>query len=247
MALNATNKQCFKFKQFEILQSQSTMKVNTDGILLGAWAPLAHEGLILDIGTGTGVIALMLAQRNPNCLVYGVEIEEKSGTEAFLNAKNSPFIDRVQIHIQSIQEFADSSTLNFDLIVTNPPFFSGGTHSSNENKLNVRHSVKMPHSDLIKAVNKLLKRDGIFSLILPYVEGLRFVELAHLAGIYLYKTTEVYSKPAKVPERLLMSFTKIPMVSTTDRLHIRGSDGGYTEEYIELTKEFYLGLTINQA
>lgn len=231
----------FNFKKFTIVQRESTMKVNTDAVLLGAWAPMVpNGGQILDIGTGTGVIALMLAQQNPEASVIGVEIDEKSGNEAKYNAELSVFSDRVRIVIDSIQHHVSASEEKFDLIITNPPFFSGGTHSTNENKLHVRHSVKLPHNDLIRAVNHLLKQDGVFSLILPYIEGLRFVELATIAGLNLIKKTEVYSIEGKSPERLLMSFSRLPGQLEVDSLNIRDRNNVYTEEYKQLTREFYL-------
>lgn len=231
----------FNFKQFTVVQRESTMKVNTDAVLLGAWAPRVFgSGRILDIGTGTGVIALMLAQQNPEASVIGVEIDEKSGNEAKYNAKSSVFSDRVRIVIDSIQHYVTVSEEQFDLIVTNPPFFSGGTHSTNENKLHVRHSVKLPHNDLIRAVNHLLKKDGVFSLILPYIEGLRFVELAAIAGLNLIKRTEVYSKEGKSPERLLMSFSRLYGQLEVDSLSIRDRNNVYTREYKQLTQDFYL-------
>jgi tRNA1Val (adenine37-N6)-methyltransferase len=231
----------FTFKQFTIKQDKCTMKVNTDGVLLGAWTNVSKVNRALDIGTGTGVIALMIAQRNQNALITGIDIDENSSIEALENVRNSIFNEQVEIKNISIQEFAISSPYIYDLIVSNPPFFTGGTFSANENKANVRHTIKLPHGDLLNAVNLLLSPHGNFSLVLPYIEGLRFIELAERSKLYVSDITEVRHRTAKPIERLLLNFKKNKQVINKDELYIT-TDGAnnYSEKFQDLTKDFYI-------
>ena len=146
------------------------MKVGTDGVLLGAWAAVKQAQHILDIGTGTGLIAIMLGQRNAKAIIHGVEIDEIAFAQAYGNMDAAPWNDRLKAIHSSIQEFAKTQERKYDHIVRNPPFFSGGTFSNNQDRNSVRHTVKLPHGDLLNAVQKLLSVDGRFSVILPYIE-----------------------------------------------------------------------------
>lgn len=230
----------FRFKQFEIVQDHCTMKVNTDGVLLGAWTDPTHCFDILDIGTGTGVIALMMAQKAEQATIVGIEIDEASSLEAESNVNNSVFRDKVKIINQSVQDFARLHPHQFDLIISNPPFFTGGTFSANENKANVRHTIKLPHGDLLLSVNSLLKPEGKFSLILPYIEGLRFIELAERSNLHVKKITEVRHRKGKNVERLLILLQKQKVEIEKDELFIMEEDlQNYSTEFINLTREFY--------
>lgn len=233
----------FKFKKFEIYQDKCTMKVNTDGVILGAWADITNKKKSLDIGTGTGVIAIMLAQKNDHIISHGIEIEEQAFIQAHDNMKNSSFADRLFAIHQPIQDYAHSSAEKYDLIVSNPPFFSGGTFSLNQNKANVRHTIKLSHSDLLNAVRQLLTDDGHFDIILPYIEGLRFVELAKKYDFGVVHITEVIPRSDKQIERLLIRLTpRFKGDIITDQLIIHGTKmpNDYTPEFISLTRDFYL-------
>ncbi|MCB0650288.1 MAG: methyltransferase [Saprospiraceae bacterium] len=235
----------FRFKQFTIRQDQTGMKVGTDGILLGAWANIESADAILDIGSGSGVIALMLAQRNPFAAIQAVEIDEHSFAEASENIRNSPWPGRVQIFHTSIQEFSKSTPDKFDAIVSNPPFFSGGTFSDSQERNNVRHTVKLPHGELLLSVRKLLSEEGRFSLILPYLEGLRFCELAESYNLYCVRSQEVLPKLEKPVERLLMEFRKKKPDScyVEKKLVIqKGEANDWTDDYRNLTNAFYLNM-----
>jgi tRNA1Val (adenine37-N6)-methyltransferase len=230
----------FKFKQFTIKQDLCTMKVNTDGVLLGAWAEVCQNDRVLDIGTGTGVIALMIAQKASNCTVIGIDIDKDSCLEAKENVENSIFANQVSIEQISIQEYAENNKISFDHIVSNPPFFSGGTFSANENKANVRHTIKLPHGDLLKSVNSLLDTEGQFSLILPFIEGLRFQELAERSGLFLNKKTSVRHHESKPIERLLLGFSKTKSKLIENEIYLtEGIEKTFTQDYINLTKDFY--------
>lgn len=217
------------------------MKVGTDGVLLAAWADVSGANSILDIGTGSGVMALILAQRAFNAEVHGVEIDSDAAQQASQNMATSPWPGRLQTFATSIQDFTASSNGQYDLIVSNPPFFSGGTFSDNNDRMAVRHTIKLPHGDLLSAVRKLLAPSGCFAVILPHLEGLRFRELANSYHLFCTRLTEVHSRPDKPAERLLLQFECQVNPLQKDSLCIHSGDGpDYTEEYIGLTREFYL-------
>lgn len=218
------------------------MKVGTDGVLLGAWADTAGAKSILDIGTGTGVIAIMLAQRAPEATVCGVEIEEDSYLQAAENMANSPFAQRMEAQKKSIQDFAKLSRDSFDLIVSNPPFFTGGTLSINQDKLSVRHTVKLSHGDLLQAVRKLLSKNGKFCAILPNIEGMRFREIAKTYNLHCTKQTSVFPIKDRPVERLLLQFELESKPVVEDELTIlkSGNANDWTDEYTVMAKDFYV-------
>jgi tRNA1Val (adenine37-N6)-methyltransferase len=231
----------FRFKQFAINQDKCNMKVGTDGVLLGAWATVELDGLALDIGTGTGLIALMLAQRNPELRVHAVEIDPASCHQAAENFATCPWSDRLDLFDSSIQDFAAQTSQTYDLIVSNPPFFSGGTFTSPANRQLVRHTVKLPHGDLLKAVQKLLSPIGSFCVVLPVMEGLRFIEMAGHYNLHCVRKTNVRPKPNKPVERLLIQLERQHHPLVEDELVIQqGEPNEWTPDYKALTGEFYL-------
>lgn len=230
----------FKFKQFDLLQNDTVMKVGTDGLLLGAWVAVDHKTNILDIGTGSGVLPLMMAQRNQNATIVGIDIDENSHKLAAENFQNSKFSNIISHHC-SLQDF--QSTSMFDLIVSNPPFFSGGTLSDNGDRNRMRQTVKLSHQDLLMNVKRLLTEDGDFSLVLPHLEGLRFIEMAAMFNLYCNKITEVIPKADKSVERILINFTKHKKEPLTDKIIIeKDKRNDWTAEYIQLTKEYHINL-----
>jgi len=219
------------------------MKVGTDGVLLGAWADVDQVEKGLDIGTGTGVIALMLAQRAQRAVIHAVEIDEDSFQQARGNAQRSPWADRLLVHHASIQDFATRYSAEYDLIVSNPPFFSGGTFSNNQERNSVRHTIKLPHGDLLSASRSLLRPQGRFCVVLPYIEGLRFQELAASYRLFCNRVLEVKPRPDRPVERLLLEFETTRRTLQKEQLIIQeaGSDA-WTEAYTVLTRAFYLNL-----
>ena len=231
----------FKFKQFSIEQDQCPMKVGTDGVLLGAWADVEGAENILDIGAGTGLIAIMLAQRAEDAQIDAVEIDNHACDQAGINMKASPWSNRLNNIESSIQDFAKLSNKEYDLIVSNPPFFTGGTLSDQNDRNNVRHTVKLPNGDLLSSVRRLLKKEGRFCVILPLIEGLRFKELAQNYNFHCTKITEVKPKHDKSVERLLLQFEQTAKPVVKDELVIQFEKrNDFTAKYIELTKDFYL-------
>lgn len=231
----------FHFKQFTILHNEATFKVGTDGVLLGAWAKVKEAQTALDIGAGTGVIALMLVQRNPSMRVEAVEISKAAAELALLNVSNSPWVEKVKVIQQNIVDFAAEQAPKYDCIVTNPPYFNAGTVSFKDAKQQSRHTLSFSHQDLLQVVVQLLSPQGSFSLILPAVEGQQFIEKAKNTPLFLNRLTEVLPKKDKKVERLLMEFGKIEQGKRLEQLIIQYEERNhYTPEYIALTKDFYL-------
>ncbi|MCC6726722.1 MAG: methyltransferase [Saprospiraceae bacterium] len=220
------------------------MKVGTDGVLLGAWSDATGADNILDIGSGTGLIAIMLAQRAAATTIHAVEIDEEACQQATENMAASPWADRLTCFHASIQDFAKQSNQKYDLIVSNPPFFSGGTFSNSQDKNSVRHTVKLPHGDLLSAVRSLLAPQGKFCMILPQMEGLRFREMANNYGIYCTKAVEVLPKLGKPVERLLLQFELHvkPLEKSELVIHDVENANEWSAEYRLLTGEYYLKL-----
>ena len=241
METTKTKSNTFKFKQFEVQQDKCTMKVGTDGVLLGAWAPIDEVNSVLDIGTGTGLISMMLAQRTEKGKIVAIEVDESAANQAKANFANCNWKDKLEVVQQAIQDFAKETEMQFDLIVCNPPFFSGGTFSANQDRNNVRHTIKLPHGDLLQAARSLLKSDGKFCVILPFIEGLRFQELARNYNLYCTAITEVHPKQDKPVERMLMQFEHAEKAVKQDKLIIQKEKrNDWTEEYMALTGDFYL-------
>ncbi len=233
--------QTFQFKQFAIAQDRCTMKVGTDGVLLGAWADVTDAEHLLDIGTGTGVIAVMLGQRTETARIHAVEIDTEACEQARENMAQAPWADRLEAFNVSIQEFARTHPHQYDLILSNPPFFSGGTFSNNQDRTSVRHTVKLPHGDLLGAVRTLLSDKGKFCVILPFIEGLRFRELAASYNLYCTRLMEVKPKADKPVERLLLQFERREKALREEKLVIQHAGANaWTDEYVALTGAFYL-------
>lgn len=235
----------FHFKQFDIYQDKCLMKVCTDGVLLGSWVGVDGVESALDIGTGSGVIALMVAQRSEGIRkITGVEIDQNSFLQACSNAAQSDWHQRLEMINAPVQQYMKSTEVTYDLIVSNPPFFTGGTLSESQPKNEVRHTVKLPHSDLLRSVKKLMTQNGRFGVILPVMEGYRFIELAEQYRLYLTRLTRVFTRPGKPMERFLMEFSHVKgdQVSETDLFIYKKGGDSFTTDYKDLTGEFYLNI-----
>lgn len=232
----------FSFKQFSIEQDRCAMKIGTDGVLLGAWTPIENNIYsILDIGTGTGVIALMLAQRSTAEQIDALEIDEEAYEQSVDNFENSPWSDRLFCFHAALDEFVEDPEDEYDLIVSNPPFYTEDYYSKNEQRDLARFADAMPFEDLIEAADLLLSENGIFSVIIPFKEEEHFLALAKEYELYPLKMTRVKGTPTTEIKRSLLALsrnkkTEVPV----DELIIETSRHQYTPEYIELTKHFYL-------
>lgn len=229
----------FRFKQFAIRQEKSAMKVGTDGVLLGAWADVSHAQTILDVGTGTGIIALMLAQRS-SAQIHAVEIDEGAARQAQENVDKSPWSNRVTVYHTSFQEFAQRASTTYDLIVSNPPYFIKSLPSPQLERTVARHNELLPHNELLEGIDMLLSPNGRFVGIFPYVEGNVFVAQAVNYNLFCIKRLSVEGKEGAPIKRLLLEFARSPQSLEESTLAIRDSRDEYTLEYIELTKDFYL-------
>jgi len=232
----------FQFKQFSITDENSAMKVGTDAVLLGTWTDLSNSKKILDVGTGSGVIALMLAQRS-EARITAIDIHSESIRDASENIRNSPWHNRLSVLHTSLQNYVKTSKTQFDLIISNPPFFSNSLKSESENNKLSKHDKELTHEELLSGASKLLDSKGRFCVILPASEAENFKVLALIENLYCSKELEIIPKNNKKPNRLILEFTFIrPKKKSKTDLCIRNSDDSYTEQYIDLTKEFYLNL-----
>ena len=232
----------FQFKQFSVNQDQTAMKIGTDGVLLGAWTPIENNPKsVLDIGTGTGIIALMLAQRSEAEQIDALEIDESAYEQAVENFENSPWGDRLFCFHAGLDEFVDDPEDEYDLIVSNPPFFSEDYRSANEQRDLARFQEAMPFEELVEAADLLLSENGIFSVIIPFNEEDRFIELCAEFELFPIKVTRVKGASNTKIIRSLLAFKRYELaVLTADELVIEISRHEYTPEYISLTKDFYL-------
>jgi tRNA1Val (adenine37-N6)-methyltransferase len=232
----------FTFKKFTLEQDRCAMKVGTDGVLLGAWTPIEHDPYsILDIGAGTGLIALMLAQRSFAEQIDALEIDEEAYEQATDNFENSPWNDRLFCFHAGLDEFVDEPEDEYDLIVSNPPFYSEDYKTDNEQRDLARFTDALPFEDLIEAADLLLSEKGIFAVIIPFKEEEKFITLAEEFELYPIKITRVKGTPITEIKRSLLAFSRTKSTDfLIDELVIETARHQYTPDYIELTKEFYL-------
>ncbi|MBL0341766.1 MAG: methyltransferase [Bacteroidetes bacterium] len=232
----------FRFKQFVVCQDRCAMKVGTDGVLLGAWVNASQAKRILDIGTGTGLIALMLAQKS-TAFIDGIDIDENAFLQAKENFSLSPWKDRLQAINSSVQDFTTHIHERYDLIVSNPPYFIGAHPAPSEARNVARHmDDSLSIEDLADCVIKLLSPSGRFCVILPFMEGVKFIDYAEKAGLYVSHLTKVKTKVEKQEKRMMMEFELVRKEIVEDELVIQEEDLSFTEQYVELTKDYYLGL-----
>lgn len=231
----------FKFKQFSVNQDQCAMKIGTDGVLLGAWTPLINNPYnILDIGAGTGILSLMLAQRSNAEQIDAIEIDENAYEQCVENFEASPWGDKLFCFHAGLDEFIDEPEDEYDLIISNPPFYTDDYKSPTTSRDLARFEDALPFEELIEATALLLSDNGIFSVIIPYKEEERFVSLCKELDLFPFKITRVKGTPTSEIKRSLLAFCRIEQTPLTDELVIEISRHNYTPEYIELTKEFYL-------
>lgn len=231
----------FQFKQFRIVQERSAMKVGMDGVLLGAWTNTSGTTRILDIGTGTGLIALMLAQKNALAKIDALEIDRDAFEEAVLNVQQSEWNDRIHVFCQSFQDFSVEPKKKYDLIVSNPPFFSNGIKAPSGTRAQARHSDALPLDELISGAKRLLDFPGRMSFILPIESFSELENQAKANNLFISRLCRVKPNPVKPDFRILVELTNEDVNIRKETLMIEfDKHHDYTPEYRGLTKDFYL-------
>lgn len=230
----------FVFKQFIIKQNKCAMKVGTDAVLLGAWADLPATGRVLDIGSGTGIIAMMVAQRC-NAQVDTIEIDDDAFKQAHENCSNSKWKERLNVHHKSFQEFSLACKEKYEAIVTNPPYFTNSLQAASESRTKARHNATLTFNELIDGIKALLHEDGIFAIILPCNEAEDFTDIAIENGLFPIKVMRIQTTATKPAKRVMMQFAFKRNSFSENTLVIENADHTFTSDYKLLTRDFYLG------
>ena len=246
----------FRFKEFEVVNERSAMKVNTDGVLLGAaMTILPSDRKMLDVGTGTGTIALMAAQRlsvilntSPvilnevkNLRIDAIDIDEASASEAAANFRNSPWNSSLIAHHCPFEEFASSADTRYDLIFSNPPYFEDSLTAPDERKSTARHtSDGLSYRDIFEFAKNSLSENGRVSLVLPADQEAALTRYARMCGLHLFRILRVRTVPRKAPSRIIAEFSRTRNPEPVQQLLTIQDEGKYTQEYLSLTRDFYL-------
>lgn len=228
----------FRFKEFTVYHDRCAHKVGTDGVLLGAWTKAGSPEHILDIGSGSGVISLMLAQRFPGAKVTGIELDQASYEQSLENIQNSPFRDYIQI----LQGDFITKALpgKFDLIVSNPPFFKNAMLSGKSERDKARHEFSLPHLPMLEKCASLLHDKGSIAFILPLDESRHLIHESSSLGLHPFRQTIVSNKPSVSPRRMLVQLVKDHQNIMSNELFIRNEKGAFSKDYKGLTSDFYL-------
>lgn len=243
MTRNPNRQTIFHLKQFSVVNNRSAMKVGTDGVLLGAWASIAgNPASILDIGTGCGIIALMMAQRCPSANIQAIDIDQNAIAEATENFINSPWPDRLSSSLFDASDFAKNAIQKFDLIISNPPFFAERTFAPDASRAAARNQQSLSPEVLFSAAAKLLSPKGSICVIYPASLSSEIMAAASFAGLTPIKVTNVITKDGSAPSRTLWQFSKESYSGQNCNLTLtlRDSAGKPTDEYISLVNDFYL-------
>lgn len=231
----------FTFKEFTVNQDRCAMKIGTDGVLLGAWATIEHNPFsILDIGTGTGILSLMLAQKSHAETIEAIEIDDAAFEQAAGNFEDSPWGDRLFCYHAGFNEFVEEIDDKYDLIVSNPPFYSDNYKTENPQRDLARFTDALPFEHLLHGTAKLLDDNGRASFIIPFSEEVNFISLAEKMNLYPNRITRVKGTNTSEIKRSLLEFSFTKTAIDSSELIIETSRHQYTEDYINLTKYFYL-------
>lgn len=225
----------FIFKQFQIQQSENVFRVGTDGVLLGALANIESASHVLEVGTGTGLISLMLAQRNSHAYFLGLDINEEAVALTKLNFENSPFQERLKNNHQDFKTF--ETECKFDLIVSNPPYFE---ESGSEKDKIARQTIELNFRQLIEKTAALLTENGLFSVIIPVEAGDVFVQIASENNLFLNRKVNIKGIENSNIKRLVLEFSQIEKITEESEFIIEKSPRIYSDQYLELTKEFHV-------
>ena len=236
-------KKPFRFKEFTVQQDKTAMKIGTDGVLLGAWCEANYPNTILDIGSGTGIIALQLAQRFDAETIDAVEIDDNAYEQTVENFEQSDWADRLYCYHSSFTEFADEifeEEESYDFIISNPPFYADEFESENDARNKARFTSSLSFEDLLDGVSKILSENGTFAVIIPFKETDNFIALAKNDELFLNRICKVKGTPTSEVKRCLLQFSFKETAIEKTELTIEIERHQYTKEYIDLTKDFYL-------
>lgn len=229
----------FQFKQFTVWHDKCAMKVGTDGVLLGAWTSVQHSRRILDIGTGTGLVALMLAQRSQSAIT-ALEIDSQAAVQATENFGRSPWRDRVEVVVADFKQYRPDT--QFDVIVSNPPYFVDSMKCPDNQRSIARHNNELTYDDLLRGVSVLLSPDGAFTLVIPTDAADRVKDIAQTYCLYPAQQLDVITKPGGTPKRTLITFTFTQQECRTEELLTEVARHQYSDAYAALTKEYHMKL-----
>ena len=229
----------FQFKQFTVWHDKCAMKVGTDGVLLGAWTSVQHSRRILDIGTGTGLVALMLAQRSQSAIT-ALEIDSQAAVQATENFGRSPWRDRVEVVVADFKQYRPDT--QFDVIVSNPPYFVDSMKCPDNQRSIARHNNDLTYDDLLRGVSVLLSPDGAFTLVIPTDAADRVKDIAQTYCLYPTQQLDVITKPGGTPKRTLITFTFTKQECRTEELLTEVARHQYSDAYAALTKDYYMKL-----
>lgn len=231
----------FQFKQFTVWHDKCAMKVGTDGVLLGAWTSVQNAHKILDVGTGTGLVALMLAQRSlPDADIVALEIDETAAGQARENVTRSPWKERVEVVQTDFRSYQSSD--KFDVVVSNPPYFVDSLECPDQQRNAARHNDSLTYEELLEGVAGLLAEDGAFTIVIPVDVADRVKMIAAVKNLYAVRQLNVITKPGGVPKRTLITFTFSNQECVVEELLTELARHQYSEEYIALTREYYLNM-----
>lgn len=225
----------FTFQQFTVNQSEDVFRVGTDGVLLGALANISDKKRILEVGTGSGLISLMLAQRNSDCQITAIDINEKAVLLAKENFENSPFSDRLSVMQRDFKNFNDDEA--YDLVVSNPPYFD---ENSSAKDAVARQKIELNFNDLIRKSSQLISDEGTFCVIIPFESGPEFISESRLQQFQLIRKVNIAGIIGSKPKRLILEFSKTEKVLIEENFTVEKSPRQYSEQYIELTKDFHV-------
>ena len=231
----------FKFKQFEIKQDKAAMKVGTDGVLLGAWVHIPESAFsILDVGSGTGVISLMMAQRSYSEVIDAVELNPASYIQTVENFETSEWGDRLFCYHASFQEFEEEIEDTYDVIISNPPFFTDTFKEETSERTMARHTETLSYEDLLRGTSKLLSEEGTCAFVIPFKEEEKFLAFAKMYGLYPNRICRVKGTEESPVKRSLLQLSKKENAPEISELIIEINRHVYTDDYINLVKDFYL-------
>lgn len=231
----------FRFKRFTIEQDRCAMKVSTDACILGAWTSIDNDvKSVLDIGMGTGLLSLMLAQRNRQIQIDGIEIDATAYTQANENIQSSAWADRIKVHQGNVNNI--SLAKKYDLIICNPPFFNKSLLGPNEQRNAARHTISLSYEQLLAAIEKNLAAEGDAFILLPYVEGKELEALLINNGWHVNNRLHIHPRVNAAPNRIIIACSKRENKKGIEELYIKDESNNYTERFKELMSPYYLAL-----